>query len=192
MFEKMKEELREALTGSAPDNDLRARLHADHAEVSRLIDELLATDDVDVSSRDDLKVQIIIQLTAHAKAEEEVVYTYLRQDEQLRAAVDDGVREHQEIDDALRDLETLDAGDQALEVVLRELKSSVDHHVQEEESEVLPRAERVFGQQALVALIPTFNQRRMEIMDNLIDQMSATEPGYRRAPNRLSESDSRF
>lgn len=192
MFDKMKENLRETVTGSTPANDLRARLHADHVEVARLIDLLLSTDDVDVSMREDLKLQIIVQLTAHAKAEEEVVYTAFEQSHALRTQTDASFREHQDIDDLVRDLESLDGGDRALEVVLRSLKTTVEHHVHEEENNVLPRAEKELGQQVLVEMIPRFNQRKAELMDSLVDELAATEPGYRRSPNTLSESDSRF
>jgi hemerythrin-like domain-containing protein len=190
-MDKAMEGLREVATGSTPENDLRARLHSDHAEVARLIEALLATDEIDVSTREELKTQIIVQLTAHAKAEEEVVYATLELNGHLRAQADVAYREHEEIEDLLRDLETLDGGDGALSAVARTLQQAVTHHVHEEETSVLPNAERELGQPALAALIPRFNQRRTELMRSMLDQFAGTGPGYSR-PNRLSESDSRF
>jgi hemerythrin superfamily protein len=190
-MDKAKEGLREVATGSTPENDLRARLHSDHTEVSRLIVALLGTDEIDVSTREELKTQIIVQLSAHAKAEEEVVYAFLEQNAQMRVQVDEGYREHQEIEDLLRDMETLEGSDAALGAVVRSLQQAVTHHVHEEENSVLPKAERELGQPALASLIPNFNQRRTELMRSLLDQFSGTGPGYSRQ-DTLSESDSRF
>ena len=40
MFDKIKEDVRELMTGSNVENDMRARLHADHDDVARIMSEL--------------------------------------------------------------------------------------------------------------------------------------------------------
>src|SRR6476619_3377129 len=101
MFDKFKEDAREMLTGSNPDNDLRARLHADHNEVSRLIDELKSTEDHEFDMRADILNQLVIALSAHARAEESVVYRLFQDDPRLRDKTIHAFREHSQIDQAL-------------------------------------------------------------------------------------------
>ena len=167
MFDKLKEDLRETLTGSTPENDLRARLHADHGEVAKLIDELLATGDYEIAMREDLRNQIVVGLTAHARAEEEVVYTWLQQDATTESDTRHAWREHDEIDQALAAVKAADAGDPSLKEKVEALKSVVTHHVHDEENELLPKAETRFGQAQLAQLIAPFNSRKTELMQEL-------------------------
>ncbi|MEQ1504918.1 MAG: hemerythrin domain-containing protein [Myxococcota bacterium] len=164
MFDKLKEGLRETLTGSTPENDLRARLHADHAEVSRLIDELLASGAYEVSMREDLRDQIVVGLTAHAHAEEEVVYDFLKVQPQTRTRTEHAIREHAEIEHLVTELASYDCSDPALTDLVTELKRVVTHHVHDEENELLPNAERDLGAPVLARLIPAFNARKMVLM----------------------------
>jgi hemerythrin superfamily protein len=195
MFDKMKEDVREALTNSTPENDLRARLHADHTEVSKLIDELLATDDYEIAMREDLRDQIVIGLMAHARAEEEVVYDFLAQQATTQADTQHAFTEHEEIDRLMAVIKRLDGGDSNLDLVVQQLKETVQHHVHDEETKLLPKAERDIGQERLAALIPMFNTRKASLVAELEQEASTGgtfgSPSIDRS-NPLEESDSRF
>lgn len=164
MFDKMKEDLREAVTGATPDNDLRARLHADHAEVDRLIKELKGTDDHDIAMRADLRNEIVQALMVHARAEEEIVYDNLRSEPSLRTDITHADREHQDILRALASLEAVDCGDPAFLDAVDRLEDLVKHHVHEEETSVLPKAEERLGKEPLARLIQPFNERKRELL----------------------------
>ena len=197
MFDNIKENIRETLTGRTPENDLRARLHADHTEVSTLIDELISSEDYEIALREDIRDQIVIGLTSHARAEEEVVYSWLAKDAATRSKTQHAIREHNDIDRLVHLLKTTDVGDLNFIELAKELKGTVGHHVQEEENDLLPKAEKEIGQDQLALLIPQFNARRTELMVELQLEADAADSETFRSPGRdlenpLGESDSRF
>jgi hemerythrin superfamily protein len=198
MFDKIKEDIRESLTGSTPENDLRARLHADHSEVAKLIDELLASEDYELALREDIREQIVVGLTSHSKAEEEIVYSRLQQYPATQRLTQEAIVEHDGIDRVLQTLKEMDVGDPGLSQVVEDLKAKVQHHVVEEENKLIPQAEKEFGQTELARMIPQFNARKAELMVDLeLESALADDLGTRGAgridrDNPLAESDSRF
>jgi hemerythrin superfamily protein len=198
MFEKidkLKEDAREALTGRTPENDLRACLHQDHSEVAKLIDEMQSTGDEEVPIREDIRDDIVVKLTAHARAEEEVVYEYLMRWAQTQGETDHAFDEHDEIDRVLDVLRSMDCSDPALMDVVRDLKDAVTRHVHDEENKLLPKAEKEIGREELAKLIQPFVARKQEMIPDIVrDQevWSAPTPVVGGMSNPLSESDSRF
>ena len=198
MFDKLKEDVRETLTGSTPHNDLRARLHADHNEVSVLIGEFLGTADHELAMREDIRNQIVVGLDAHAKAEQEVVYSVLSHQPTTTGKTQLAVREHAAIDALVNQLKAADVGDSATNDLVKELQQTVGHHVYEEENDLLPEAEADIGKTALAALIPQFNARKDELTRQLEAEAAADldeDADLYRTPERLNElgeSDSRF
>jgi hemerythrin superfamily protein len=170
MFDKIKENAREVLSGSNPENDLRACLHADHVDVGKMISRLLSSDDDDMrdlSKRQNVLSQLVIALTAHARAEEEIVYDRLRTEPELGLPIREAFREHEDIETHLNELSSMALNDSRFLDVLRQLKVVVDSHVHDEENQVLPRAESLLGKEVLANLIPSFNTRKANLMRQL-------------------------
>jgi hemerythrin superfamily protein len=193
MFDEMKEGIREVLTNRTPENDLRARLHADHVEIARLIDELLATEEYEISMREDLRDRIVMDLTVHARAEEEVVYDFLAQHPATQAGTQQAFHEHDEMDRLLALLDRMDGSDVNLELIVDQLKEAVQRHVHEEETELLPTGEQEIGQERLAQLIPLFNARKASVGAEMASRAQARETvGYRRTTLAYEETDSRY
>ena len=70
--------------------------------------------------------------------EEDFVYPAMR-DAGLGDLVQEAEEEHQKVKDLVAQLESMDGSTAAVGPVLGELKSNVEHHVQEEESEAFPK-----------------------------------------------------
>jgi hemerythrin superfamily protein len=167
MFDKIKENAREVLTGSTPENDLRACLHADHADVDKMISQLMSSDDDDLIRREKILSQLVISLSAHARAEEEIVYDRLRTEPELGVPMREAFREHEDIETCLNELSGMPPNDPRFHEVLTQLKAAVDSHVHDEENQVLPRAESLLGKEVLANLIPSFNTRKANLMRQL-------------------------
>jgi len=187
MFDKIKEDVRELLTGSNVENDMRARLHADHDEVARITSELLAA--ADPASQERLRDQLVNVLTIHLRAEEDVVYNALSQRPATAGLTLHSYREHDDIERLVGELRLVDPGDPALRDCVERLRDSVTAHVRDEENEFLPQAERELGKEHLASLIPMFNARRVEIGQELATQSAlgsapSVPPGW----DALSES----
>jgi hemerythrin superfamily protein len=167
MFDNLKGGMRELLTGSNAENDLRTRLHADHHEVSVLLSELRLTEDHEAAMRADIRDQLMVALMAHARIEEEVVYEQLKTLPLLRELMQEAYRQHDDLDMSLDELAGTDPSDPGFLEVVARLEAEVTRHVQQEENTVLPRAEGVAGKAELAKLIPLFNDRKRDLVQQL-------------------------
>lgn len=105
----------------------------DHREVERLFEQLKS----DPASRPGLLPVLTTLLTAHSRAEESDVYPAAAQ----AGGADDvahSQEEHVEADELLEQLAATDPESPDFEEVLQKVVDSVSHHIEEEESTVLP------------------------------------------------------
>lgn len=113
-------------------------LKKDHRIVIGLIGTLEMTPRGNWRVRRTLMDQIRSQLLIHTQAEEEVVYPVLRN--MLigvgESKVSEAYREHQVVRDLLNDLTTIDPATDAFDNKVEDLKSKIQHHVDEEEGEM--------------------------------------------------------
>jgi hemerythrin superfamily protein len=84
------------------------------------------------------------ELDVHAKIEEEILYPAIRAtgDPELNREIDEAIQEHARVKEMVADLERNREGDD-LEQRVSELEGCVQHHVSEEESQMLPRVEEM-------------------------------------------------
>lgn len=112
--------------------DVTKLIEQDHREVEGLFAQFKT------SPSKDLAMQICTELDAHADAEEKVFYPVVR-DEVDRKLAEEGEEEHGEARQLIgRVKQTED--ETHLTEVMTELEKAIQHHVQEEESEMLPKA----------------------------------------------------
>ena len=60
----------------------------------------------------------------------------------------ESLEEHQTVKELIEELRELDADDETFDAKFHELMENVEHHVEEEESEMLPEAELALAEQA--------------------------------------------
>ena len=131
-----------------PSTDVIDILTTDHHEVLELIGEIRATDDPEV--RRDLTDTVIAELVRHSVAEEMYVYPAMR--EHLpdgETVVQHDTEEHQELEVAMKALESADAaGDEFLSGLDR-LEAVLRDHVTDEETEQFPELRRHLSEHQL-------------------------------------------
>lgn len=106
----------------------------DHREVERLFEELKQRPE----KRPNLVPVLTTLLTAHSRAEEAEVYPVARTEAGEAEEVAHSQEEHAQADQLLQRLAAADPQSKQFEQVLTELAQAVNHHVQEEEMNVLP------------------------------------------------------
>ncbi|HET6743516.1 MAG TPA: hemerythrin domain-containing protein [Kribbella sp.] len=106
----------------------------DHREVERLFDELKDSPE----KRPNLLPVLTTLLTAHSRAEEAEVYPVAAQEAGEKEEVSHSQQEHIEADQLLAKLAETDPTSPAFEKALQNLVDAVSHHVEEEETKVLP------------------------------------------------------
>ena len=126
-------------------------LMQDHKEASGMMDQLETADKGDRSAKETF-LQLKDALTMHTQIEEQIFYPALRNFEETKDMVPEAFEEHQEVKDILEEMTSLNPGDDEFMDKLTELRDSVEHHVEEEETEMFPKAEKVLGQSRLQEL----------------------------------------
>lgn len=125
--------------------DIIERLVADHREVDALFTRYEALSDRAIKTKLRLADQIIALLTAHAAGEEGVFYPEFRKASGEDDMVLEAVEEHHVLKVLLREIAQLTPQDEHYDAKMKVLKEIVRHHVEEEESEMFPKARQVLG-----------------------------------------------
>ena len=112
--------------------DFVSLLKADHRRVEQLFKQFDETGDPAVAQ------QVFLELSVHAMVEEEMLYgLYSAKVDNAGAA--EARAEHQEAKDLILVLEGTEPGSDEFVTTMTKLKTSVLHHVDEEEKEMFPK-----------------------------------------------------
>lgn len=112
-------------------------LKSEHQEVALLFSEF---ESADPSAQEDLAEQICQKLTVHAQIEEEILYPAAKDalDEDDADLVNEAEVEHASAKDLIAKIEGMDATDESYKATVKVLSEYIEHHVQEEETELFP------------------------------------------------------
>jgi hemerythrin superfamily protein len=126
------------VTDSSTDQDVTDVLSSDHQEFLGLLQQIKTSSVPD--ERRNLADTLITELVRHAVAEEMFVYPAMRKhlpdgDE----AVEHDTKEHKELEQTMKELEAVDAGDPQFQQLLDQLETILRDHVQDEENEQFPQ-----------------------------------------------------
>jgi hemerythrin-like domain-containing protein len=104
--------------------------------------------------RRQLMDQIANELKIHTKIEEEIFYPAVREIGTSKAEemIDEAFEEHHVVDLVLAELPKVDPEDERFHAKMTVLSELVEHHVEEEEGEVFPMAEKKLGKDRLQML----------------------------------------
>ena len=139
-------------------------LIADHNRVRGLFARFTsAQDDGDVSTMVALAAKIFDELTVHTTIEEEIFYPAIHDtDDDIAETVDEGVQEHHVAKVLMDELDQVEAGSDEWIAKMTVLIESVQHHAEEEESELFPPLRR--PQAALLEeMVPQLEARKREL-----------------------------
>lgn len=113
----------------------------DHAKLESVFKQLEA-EKGDIRA---LLMQVAELLVPHSKAEEEVVYPAIKEiTPQEAEMVDDGLAEHQHVEETLTQLLAMDPDEPGADGLIAAMIGEVRHHIEEEEQDILPS----FGDEA--------------------------------------------
>jgi hemerythrin-like domain-containing protein len=130
----------------------------DHREVERLFDELKDSPDKRVG----LVPVLTTLLSAHSRAEETAVYPAAASEADEADEVSHSQEEHIEADQLLVKLGRTDPTSADFDKVLQNLIDAVSHHVEEEETKVLPGMRAALSAKRLSELGEAFAASRKE------------------------------
>jgi hemerythrin superfamily protein len=127
-------------------------LKADHDVVKSLLAELESTTERGVKTRTELFARIKDELTVHEIIEEEIFYPELKAHPKAEDIVLEGFEEHHVVDLLLGELSDLAVDDEIWGAKAKVMKENVEHHIEEEEGQMFPKARSVFDKAELTEL----------------------------------------
>ena len=164
--------------------DILKTLKQEHDMLRDLFEEMKSTTDRASKTRTELLGKIALELRVHTTIEEEIFYPAFREagekheDEKMFF---EAMEEHRAAGDlVLPDLEATEVDSDQFGGRAKVLKELVEHHADEEEKEMFPRARELLGVDALRELGERMQARKVELMDDpsLLDQREDAEgPG---------------
>lgn len=124
-------------------------LKNDHEKINELFAKLDRTSEKAIKTREGLFADLQFALDTHAKVEEKNLYDRLRKNNKMEDLIGHSYDEHAEIKDLLKELDSIAKDTENWLDILDELKDLVTHHVEEEEREMFPKAERMLSKSEL-------------------------------------------
>ena len=124
--------------------DAITMLKTDHDKVKGLLEDLDATTERGVKTREELFATIKGELTVHEIIEEEIFYPALKAHPKAVDIVLEGYEEHHVVDLLMGELESLDVSDETWGAKASVMKENIEHHIEEEEAEMFRQARQVF------------------------------------------------
>jgi hemerythrin superfamily protein len=141
-------------------------LKKDHQVVKQLLQELIRLPDTDVATRHEIVAQIRDELIPHSRAEEAVLYNSMRMLDSAKGMAFEGFSEHMEAEALLRTLQLADRIDVvAWKSVALKLQEVLEHHIQEEETEIFAAARQLFTEAEAEAMAETFEEMKPQIRE---------------------------
>ena len=126
-----------------PKNHAIKLLMEDHAQVKKMFKEFeKLTEEKEEAGKQELVEQICRELTVHAQLEEEIFYPSARDVLDDDRPLNKAAVEHGAAKDLIAQLQSMDVFDPLFDATVTVLSEYVNHHIEEEESEIFPKVEK--------------------------------------------------
>jgi hemerythrin-like domain-containing protein len=139
-------------------------LRKDHRAVADIFERIEKTTERAEKGRKDLFATLRAQLSAHARAEEEVFYTPLLERMKDRSMLLEAFEEHGVLALMCDDIADCPVDDERWLAKVTVLREIVDHHVEEEEDEVFGVARKHFSKEEAEAIAARMTARKAELV----------------------------
>jgi len=146
--------------------DLLGFLKREHARVSTLLEKIADTSEGAVKTREKLFDQIRTELEIHAQIEEKHLYPRAKKEPELRDLEKHAEEEHGQVKRMLAAISKLPVDSDEFLQRIGELTASVQDHVEEEEQEMLPKAEEILGQEECERIAKLLQEEKQKLMQS--------------------------
>ena len=139
-------------------------LKADHEKVKAILSQLSESTDRALKKRVELLGKLEMEITIHTRLEEEILYPAFKEagSKEEDIMYYEAKEEHRTVDSlVLPDLKQTDPGTVEFSGRVKVVKELLEHHIEEEESEMFPQARKLLGKAKLDEL-----GEQMEAMKN--------------------------
>jgi hemerythrin superfamily protein len=127
-------------------------LKADHQTVKTILAQLSESTDKAIKKRTDLLDKLEMEISIHTKLEEEILYPAFKAagTKEQDVIYFEAKEEHRTVDSlVLPDLKQTDPGTPEFAGRVKVVKELLEHHIEEEETEMFPQAKKLLGKSRL-------------------------------------------
>ncbi|MGE8337122.1 MULTISPECIES: hemerythrin domain-containing protein [Pseudomonas] len=127
-------------------------LKADHQTVKAILAQLSESTDKAIKKRTDLLDKLEMEISIHTKLEEEILYPAFKAagTKEQDVLYFEAKEEHRTVDSlVLPDLKQTDPGTPEFAGRVKVVKELLEHHIEEEETEMFPQAKKLLGKSRL-------------------------------------------
>jgi hemerythrin-like domain-containing protein len=156
-------------------------LREDHKKVKELFEQFEEADEEDEKAR--IVETALQELEVHANLEEEIFYPTVREQIDDDEMMDEALEEHHVAKLLIAELKEMSPGDERFEAKFKVLSEAVKHHIEEEESEIFPKAEDIGLD--LDSLGEEMTERREELQEG--QPRSGSKSRGRKTPARSAQ-----
>src|SRR3990172_5692257 len=142
--------------------DANTMLRKDHRKVKELFRKFESTEDT--QEKKAIADTTILELDIHARLEEEIYYPAVRKmSDDIDEIMNEAEEEHHVVEELMKELLQMKPDDPMFSAKFTVMSENVEHHIEEEESEMLPKAAEL-GRGTMEDLGRRMEQRRQELM----------------------------
>ncbi|MBY8934814.1 MULTISPECIES: hemerythrin domain-containing protein [Pseudomonas] len=130
-------------------------LKADHAKVKDILSQLSDSTERALKKRVELLGKLEMEITIHTRLEEEILYPAFKAagSKEQDVMYFEAKEEHRTVDSlVLPDLKLTDPGTPEFSGRVKVVKELLEHHIEEEETEMFPQAKKLLGKEKLEEL----------------------------------------
>jgi hemerythrin-like domain-containing protein len=149
-------------------------LKEDHAKMRELLAELEKSTEKSVGRREQLLQTIERDLKIHTTIEEKIFYPAFRDAAKKkgdRKLYFEAVEEHHVVDTVLPELKGTEAASEEFAAKAKVLKDLVEHHADDEERQMFPRAKSLLGRDELLRLGEQFAQQKASLTESVLTKL---------------------
>ena len=163
--------------------DAIALLKQDHKNVRQLLKRLEGTTDRNAGQREELLTEIENEVKVHTAIEEEIFYPAFK--ESLRSKSDvhlyfEAMEEHHVVDMVMPEIKNADADSEEFAAKVKVLKDLIEHHAEEEEKQMFPKARKSMGTSRLREVGEELHERKEELKTSMWGRAVGAITGRRR------------
>ncbi|WP_392888667.1 hemerythrin domain-containing protein [Pseudomonas migulae] len=130
-------------------------LQADHERVKGILTQLSESTDRGIKKRTELLAKLEMEIAIHTRLEEEILYPAYRKagGKEQEVMYHEAKEEHRTVDSlVLPDLKVTDPSTPEFAGRVKVVKELLEHHIEEEETEMFPQAKKLLGKATLEEL----------------------------------------
>jgi hypothetical protein len=148
-------------------------LKEDHEKVKGLFEQFEKAKSED--EKEEIADQVDLELRVHSMIEEEILYPAMKDiDSEI---VTESFEEHGVVEQLLNELATMELGEEQFQAKFKVMKENVEHHIEEEETEMFPKCSKVPNYEELGLIMAERKQKLLSEMRDMEDSERATTGG---------------